>query len=205
VTAAPPELGTRTAAEAEGLACHHLLVRLAGRLPDELLWRLRDWLAVDGYTALARTLPRELLRHRVGLTASEHELLAGSIGRWGARQRMIGAVLSVAEPEDPDVEFDLEFGPQGWDAVDQVLVAVVRETPGAEELRRSWRADARRVQRVVLVHGSDRLPVLTGTLQRVLRAQGERTPCVEVLPRDLRLPPYHQRALLASTELWRTG
>ena len=127
------------------------------------------------------------------------------MGRWGARQRLVNAVLSVSEPDDPDVEFDLEFGPDGWDAADQVIVAVVRETPGAEELRRTWRADARRVQRVVLVHGSDRLPVLTGTLQRVLRAQGDRTPCVEVLPRELRLPPYHQRALLASTQLWRAS
>src|SRR6185436_14930829 len=25
-------------------ACHDLLVRLAGRLPDRLLWRLREWL-----------------------------------------------------------------------------------------------------------------------------------------------------------------
>ncbi len=205
MTAAPPELGAYAPAQAESLACHHLLVRLAGRLPDELLWRLRDWLAIDGYTALARTLPRALLRHRVGLTAGEHELLAGSVGRWGARQRLVNAVLSVSEPDDPDVEFDLEFGPDGWDAADQVIVAVVRETLGAEELRRTWRADARRVQRVVLVHGSDRLPVLTGTLQRVLRAQGDRTPCVEVLPRELRLPPYHQRALLASTQLWRAS
>ena len=37
-------------------------------------------------------------------------------------------------------------------------------------------------QRVVVVRGGDRPWLLTGTLQRVLRAHGDRTPCVEVLP-----------------------
>ena len=27
--------------------CHELLLRLAGRLPDDLLWRYRDWAASD--------------------------------------------------------------------------------------------------------------------------------------------------------------
>jgi len=47
-------------------ACHDLLVRLAGRLPDRLLWRLREWLATGGHAAVAALLPRALLRHRVG-------------------------------------------------------------------------------------------------------------------------------------------
>ena len=38
-------------------ACHDLLVRLAGRLPDRLLWRLREWLATGGHTAVAATAP----------------------------------------------------------------------------------------------------------------------------------------------------
>ena len=37
--------------------CHELLLRLAGRLPDDLLWRFRDWAATDAVVVLARVLP----------------------------------------------------------------------------------------------------------------------------------------------------
>ncbi|MDN5858817.1 MAG: hypothetical protein L0H84_09360, partial [Pseudonocardia sp.] len=70
-------------------ACHDLLLRLADRLPDELLWRLRDWLASGGRAALAAALPRELLRNRIGLTDAEMELLAASAGAWGASPRLL--------------------------------------------------------------------------------------------------------------------
>ena len=69
--------------------CHELLLRLAGRLPDELLWRLRDWLAAQSTAALGATLPRELLRHRIGLTEQECELLASAVGEWGASRRLV--------------------------------------------------------------------------------------------------------------------
>ena len=62
---------------------------------------------------------------------------------------------------------------------------------------------ARPDQRVVLVRGGDRPWVLTGTLQRLLRAHGDRTPCVEVLPAHGEPSVYHQAAIIASTQLWR--
>ena len=79
--------------------CHELLLGLAGRLPDELLWRLRDWLAAQSRAALAATLPRELLRHRIGLTETECELLATAAGEWGASRRLLDAVLPVDTPD----------------------------------------------------------------------------------------------------------
>ncbi len=203
-TAGATSVGDRAGALDPVRACHDLLVRLAGRLPDQLLWRLRDWLADNGYDALARTLPRALVRHRTGLTDAERALLGTSVGQWGARQRLLDAVLPLAELEDSDADFEA-FEADGWDFVDLVLAAVVRGTPGAEELHRTWRMEARSSQRVVLVKASDSLPGLTGTLQRVLRAHGDRPPCVEVLAPWLALAPYHRQALAASCLLWRAG
>jgi hypothetical protein len=195
-------------------ACHDLLIRLAGRLPDRLLWRLRDWLAADGHAALGRALPKALLRNRIGVTDAERDLMEACLPLWGATQRQLDAVLPAAEPADTTAVFRAELGPEevcadlvgpgGWrDSVDLMLTAVVRGQPGAKELRRSWRVDRSRPQRVVLAHVTRDLPALTGTLQRVLRAHGDLTPCVEVVSPPLALPPYHRLALRDSTSLWR--
>lgn len=188
---------------AEG-ACHELLVRLAGRLPDELLWRMRDWLASGGTAALSAMLPRELLRNRIGLTDDERDLL-GAIGEWGASRRLLDAVLPMSRVEEPVPDF--HPGPEGTDQAALSLLAVVRGHPGCVELRQAWRRprDAGRDdQRIALVHGAERPWVLTGTLQRLLRAHGDRTPCVEVLPPHGEPPAYHKAAIIGSTPLWRS-
>ncbi|WP_300015140.1 hypothetical protein [Pseudonocardia sp.] len=184
-------------------AGHDLLVRLAGRLPDAVLWRLRDWLAARARAPLGAMLPRELLRHRVGLTDDERELLVRSAGEWGASRRLLEAVL----PTDSVVgtEFVFHSGPHGLDTAALSVLGVVRGHPGSVELRQAWRAGPRREQRVVVVHGGERPWTLTGTVQRVLRAHGDRTPCVEVLPAHGEPPAYHQAAIIGSAPLWRTA
>lgn len=181
-------------------ACHELLLRLAGRLPDDLLWRLRDWLADEGRAAVSATLPRALLRNRVGLTDDERDLLIDAVGGWGAPRRLLDAVLPVHAPDAPAVEFQPGSGLP--DIVALSLVAVVRGHPGVTELRQSWRLDGRRERRIVLVVGAERSWILTGVLQRLLRAHGEPAPCVEVLPAGLDAPDYHQAAILGSAVLW---
>jgi hypothetical protein len=190
-------------------ACHELLLRLAGRLPDELIWRLRDWLAAGSRITVSTTLPRELLRHRVGLTEQECELLATAVGEWGASRRMLDAVLPVDIPDEPLTDF--RSPASDVDLVDLSLVAVVRGHPGSRELlhtRRSAVVPAggravRRDQRVVLVRGGERPWLLTGTLQRLLRAHGDRTPCVEVLPPLGEQTEYHRAAVASAAVLWR--
>ncbi|GAA3051457.1 hypothetical protein GCM10010464_14820 [Pseudonocardia yunnanensis] len=180
-------------------ACHDLLVRLAGRLPDDLLWRMRDWLADSGRSALSATLPRELLRHRVGLTDDERDMLGAAAGEWGASRRLLDAVLPAHAPDDLVAAFE---APDGPDQAALSVLAVVRGHPGCVELRHAWRTGGRARQRVVIVSGGERPWVLTGTLQRVLRAQGDRTPCVEVLPPHGEPPAYHQAAIIGSASLW---
>lgn len=184
-------------------ACHELLIRLAGRLPDALLWRLRDWLAAGGRAALSATLPRELLRHRVGLTDAESELLVAAVGEWGASRRLLDAVLPDTAADEPVPTF--QPVPSEVDAAALSVMAVVRDHPGCQELSQARRESGGRDQRVVLVTGGERPWVLAGTLQRLLRAHGDRTPCVEVLPPHDDPSAYHRGAIMASTPLWRAA
>ena len=191
------ELAGATAPQSEEM-CHELLLRLAGRLPDTLLWRLRDWLAGGGHASIAAVLPRELLRRRVGLTDEERDLLAGSAGAWGALPRLIDAVLPVPAPEestpafapDPDV-----------DTAALSALGVVRGYRGAAELRQARRG----AQRVLLVVGGEASWVLAGMLQRILRAHGDSTPCVEALPALGSSTAYHRAAVNGSAALWRSA
>lgn len=201
----PAEAATGNPAPAH--ACHHLLVRLAGRLPDELMWRLRDWLAAEAAPgARAREtvsllLPRELMRHRVGLTDTERDLLSDAAGGWGPARRLLDAVLPVHAPDEAGHAFVPD--PAATDAAVLSALAVVRGHAGCRELSLARRAGGHGEQRVVLVRGGDRPWALTATLQRVLRAHGDRTPCVEVLPDGVDEPAYHRAAAAAAVPIWR--
>ena len=181
-------------------AGHELLVRLAGRVPDRLLWRLREWLATGAPEAVAATLPRALLRHRVGLTDAERDLLETAVAGHGPSRRVLDAILALPGSDGPGAPFGT--APEADVAALSVL-AVVRGDAGCVELRQAVRAGGRRPQRVVLVRtDGDRPWVLAGTLARVLRAQGDPTPCVEVLAGEAAPPDYHRAALAGSALLW---
>jgi len=180
--------------------CHELLLRLAGRLPDDLLWRFRDWAATDAIAVLARALPRTLLHDRIGLTDYEQRLLADALVPHGADRSTISSVKGLDElpesgytfsPESPD---RVSMG----DSATVVLGATLRGRLGVGEVRSSWRLGGGVPRRLILVTATTGEARLTGELQRVLRALGEHDPCVEVLPAGLDLPPYHRAALAAS-------
>ena len=180
-------------------ACHELLARLAGRLPDRLLWRLREWLATGAHPAVAALLPRALLRNRVGLTDDERDLLEAAVAERAPR-KLLDAVLTVTVPDEPDVTFHPAPDP---DVAALSLLAVARGESGCVELRQVLRGGGRHAQRVVLVRAEGPRPwVLGATLARVLRAHGDPAPCVEVLPAG-DPPAYHRAALAGSTLLWR--
>jgi hypothetical protein len=176
---------------------HELLLRLAGRLQDTMLWRLRDWLATGGRASIAAVLPRELLRRRVGLTDEERDLLVGSAGAWGAKPRLLDAVLPLPAPEEAPVLFVAD---PALDAAALSALGIVRTHPGTAELHQARRGG----QRALVVIGADAPWVLTGTVQRILRAHGDRTPCVEVLPTPDPLTAYHRAAISGSAALWRS-
>lgn len=183
-------------------AAHDLLVALAGRLPDDVLWRLRDWLAAGAHAPFGAVLARELLRQRIGLTDAERDLLVASAGAWGASRRLTEAVLPLDQVPPSTAAFHAGPGP---DVAALSVTGVVRGHPGCVEVRQAFRLGPGAEQRVVVVHGAERPWALTGTLQRVLRAHGDRTPCVEVLPAHGEPPAYHQAAIIGSAPLWRAA
>lgn len=185
-------------------ACHELFLRLAGRLPDALLWRFRDWLGEGAMGTLARTLPKALLKHRIDLDQAEYRLLVAALIPHGADWHQVSSTLGVDDPVDNRYTF--VTGAPDWvntvDSVSVVVHATLRGRPDVGEVRESWRhgrdsaeSDAKRVLLVTAVTG---LPRLTGELQRVLRVLGDESPGVEVLPQQVDLPEYHRAALANS-------
>jgi hypothetical protein len=186
------------------LACHELLLRLAGRLPDELLWRYRDWLAAGAMGVLARTLPKALLRHDIDLDANDHRLLSTALLPHGADPHLVSSALGVDDFAESRYTFT-EAAPErsnDVDAVSAVLDAALRGRPEVGEVRESWRYTesdgrpaARRVLLVTAISGWSRL---AGELQRVVRVLGDEVPSIEVLPPRVDLPDYHLAALARS-------
>jgi hypothetical protein len=133
----------------------------------------------------------------VGLTDEERELLVGSAGAWGAKPRLLDAVLPLPAPEETPVLFAPD---PALDAAALSALGVVRSHPGTTELHQARRSG----QRVLVVIGGDAPWVLTGTVQRILRAHGDRNPCVEVLPIPGLPTAYHRAAVSGSAALWRS-
>ena len=179
---------------------HELLLRLAGRLPDDVLWRFRDWAATDAVVVLARALPRTLLHDRIGLTDYEQRLLVESLVPHGADLSTLSSVKGLDEEPDPGYTFTPESPervPMG-DSATVVLGATLRGRLGVGEVRSTWRQGGGVTRRLILVTATTEHARLAGELQRVLRALGEHDPCVEVLPAGHDLPSYHRAALTES-------
>ncbi|RCW40240.1 hypothetical protein DFQ14_112121 [Halopolyspora algeriensis] len=189
------------------LLCHELLLRLAGRLPDEQLWRYRDWLAGDAAEVVARSLPRDLVRERIMLTDADHRLLSDAVLPLGADPAVVDAVLPGDEPRWDDCTFAAE-SPAGGTGDSEVLVlgATLRGRQGIHEVRSAWRsraggAVAAGLERVVVVTASADFAELAGEIQRILRALGEQEPRVEVLTPEMEPTVYHRAALAESVPI----
>lgn len=190
-------------------ACHELLLRLAGRLSDELLWRYRDWLSEGALSTLARTLPKSLLKYRIDLDEQEYYLLAAGLVPHGADRNQVSSTLGVDEPAPNGYTFTSNAPERvkSVDSVTAILHAALRGRPEVGEVRESWRHDGaggateqHGSRRVLLVTARSGQTRLAGELQRVLRVLGDEQPSVEVLPAGRELPEYH-RAALAQSEL----
>jgi hypothetical protein len=185
---------------------HDLLLRLAGRTPDQLLWRFRDWLGEGAMGTLARTLPRSLLKHRIDLDQAEYRLLVAGLIPHGADWHQVSSTLGVDDVTETRYTFT-QSAPEWVNSVDSVSVllhATLRGRADVGEVRQSWRrlgaASGGGAKRVLLVTATAGQPRLTGELQRVLRVLGDEEPSVEVIPPRFDLPGYH-RAALAESEL----
>ncbi len=191
-------------------ACHELLLRLAGRLPDRQLWRFRDWLAAGALPELSQALPLTLLRERIGLTSAESRILDVSLRPYGADAGLLSSVREIDDVPELDYVFTAS-SPYPMSLGDSRAVlfdAVLRGRSTVGEVRACWRQSRSDsglpAKRVLVVSASAEWMNLTGELQRMQRALGEHDPCVEVLPTEMEPPPYHWAAIEAS-ELLCTG
>jgi hypothetical protein len=203
--------------EAAESACHELLLRLAGRLPDRQLWRFRDWLAAGALPELSHVLPLTLLRERIGLVEDEFRLVDTALRGYGADVGLLSSIGELYDLPEPDFAFT-EHYPDAvsragvghnslGDQLAVLLAALLRGRVSVGEVRSTWRRPRHpagkgvvEVRRVLLVTATSDQAALAGELQRVQRAVGEPDPCVEVLPPNF-VPMAYHRAGLAASEL----
>ncbi|MFC3499547.1 hypothetical protein ACFOOK_00840 [Micromonospora krabiensis] len=213
------------------VAFHHLLLRLAGRVPDELVAESRRWLAAGQFVEIAQAVVFAALAGRVEVTPADAGLLADVLTAAGEDTDALGELersevesqprFGVA-PVSPEVlaeagdavpySLDLTVpydGPGGLDVVDAAAVAAMPSLATAVALWRSWRFPAMGAQwppprRIYLVAGTDetRLPGLAAALQDTLEAVGETNPQVEVFVDPDGLPAYQRTMLGFSALLW---
>jgi hypothetical protein len=140
------------------VAYHHLLLRCAGRLPDELTSAARLWLAREHGIEVAEAVGYAAVSGRLTLSASDLALLDGTlaeagqdivelaglagVGRAGAEDdpmprygmAPLGPSLLAGYPGEPPYCLDLTADghhPDSLDAVDAAAIAALAEMPDA--------------------------------------------------------------------------
>jgi hypothetical protein len=159
---------TESAAPTMGEACHSMLLRLAGQVPDELLTRSREWLAAREPEKLAQAIASYAGAARLAMPEQDAALLRWILEATGLDPTALdridqiettpsaeGAPLQHAfAPASPDVMARRahEFGPcldliHGLesdlaDDLDRACAASVAGVPGTVALWRAWRTPA---------------------------------------------------------------
>lgn len=209
---------------------HRLLLRLAGRLPDELITRARTMLATGDLAYLPETVTLAAAEGGVPLTAEDVEALREMFAALGLEGEPTGAddiTITTAVPAtghvfSPDwmspprvpAGLDLTGGVPGeladlegdlLDLADHLVVDALSEHTGVAAVRRAWREGPEGVRRVYLVEVDPDVPAweLALAAQTELSQAGERDPQVEVCWTGDDLPPYHRFAREAAVLLWR--
>ncbi|MBO4209038.1 hypothetical protein [Micromonospora echinofusca] len=209
---------------------HDMLLRLAGRLPDDLLTGARTLLAEWALDDLARMLVATAAAEQMSLHPRDIELLAGLLSQAGGDtgpattltrleyDPLPPFVFQPVTPEQADAirqrgatvpaALDLTTQvPPSVDPVDLAAIDTVAAHDGVLGLWRTWRSPADGAswpppRRIYLVEVVDPAdrPQLAHDLQRSLTAAGEMAPQVEVSALG-ETPPYYQRAARGSGAL----
>ena len=217
------EYGLTTAdedlADDRAQACHRMLLRLAGRAPDDLLTRSRDWLARGEFDDLARSVAFWVVSQNAVLTEADAAVLYGLLAEAGADPSGLTQITLDDFDPFPYYVFASEIppglpgaektpGPGSGPAVEQAAVEAVAAEPGAIGLWRAWRFPSdgapwpppKRVF-VVEVQAVDE-PGVAASLQDWLAAAGEPDPQVEVYQTGWQLPVYQEFARAYGELLW---
>jgi hypothetical protein len=199
-------------------ACHEMLLRLAGRVPDSLMARSRDWLARGELSAVAHSLASVIVSQYVVLAEPDSALLSAvlsdaNIDRAGLAELTLGDFdpfpCYAFAPQAPlELHPGEEVQALGAETVDQAAVEAVAAEPSARGVWRAWRFPSsgapwpppRRVF-VVEVRALDDLGVAV-RIQKRLAAAGDVDPQVEIYQSGHQIPAYQQFARSGGELLW---
>ena len=206
-----------------GAECHWMLLRLAGRAPDELLARSRDWLARDDFLNMARSITFWAVSYDVALAEAIVTLLSALLADFGADSSGLGQIRIDEAEQLPCWEFAAR-SPAGLDGrdldsvlagektrpgPDQAAVMAVQAVDGAVGIWRAWRfppdhtqwPPPRRVFVVEVSTGVGERGVAAGIQARLADAD-EESPQVEVYQTGDELPAYQTLARSCGELLW---
>ncbi len=203
--------------------CHEMLLRLAGRLPDDLMTRCREQLAQEAFEDMARAVVFCVLSQDLPLASYDVAVLTALLAETGGDVSALDDVeIDDSDPviwyftDDPAGAVDAEAG-QGevQDAsttsgeLEQAMAGGLADEPDAIGCWRAWRlpsddtpsAPAKPVFTVEVSADAD-LPGITARAQLWLAAAGEPSPQVEVYPWDAELPVYQRLARGCGELIW---
>jgi hypothetical protein len=203
-------------------ACHEMLLRIAGRAPDGLLTRCRDWLAGGQLGDLARAVTYWAVSHDAVVSRADANLLSDLLAEAGADDPGLGQF--VVDDDDvypyytfgPQVPAGLAGGPggtpdppeQAHTPAEHAAVQAVAAEPGVVGLWRAWRFPDDQApwpppKRVFVIEVADGdQPALAARVAGGLAAAGETDPQVEVCRSGDELPAYTELAMLSGELLW---
>ncbi|MGH3712633.1 MAG: hypothetical protein ACRDT4_04120 [Micromonosporaceae bacterium] len=212
-----------TASGGWAVPLHHIVLRLAGWAPDEMICTVRDWLAEDRVADVAQAVLYTALANRIPVTRNDATVLTGALADAGLEADAHALLDLVAYPQlphytmspehparhgDDDGEFrhslDLTGLPGEHDAVDRAAIGAAAGIAGLRGLWRAWRSPAfvtpspppRRVYLLqVDCEDASALPSYAARLQHALVRVGDKHPQVEVFVEADALPPYQRLGL----------
>jgi hypothetical protein len=185
------------------LTGHELLLRMAGRVPDQALAQARRMLA-DGQAGTAITIVADLIAAApIQLTAGELAAIRDLIGNAQAlsgTEPVAGPVPSRFAFSELDTSGEVER-----DEIDEALVAAAEEHgTGVAAIWRTWRYSVpgdSAAHRVYIVQVDDPA-MIQGLAADLLDAVPGATAGVEIITSDEEPPPYQQAALAQSRLVW---
>jgi hypothetical protein len=194
--------------------CHEMLLRLAGRLPDDLMTRCREQLAQGAFEEMARGVAFCVLSQNLPLASPDVAVLTALLAESGGDASALGDVeIDDSDPvrwyftDDPpgaaDTETDGEAREEsaGREELDQAMADALDVEPDAIGCWRAWRvppdgppSGPGKAVFVVEVSADADVAGMTAHLQQQLAAAGEASPQVEVYPWHIELPVYQRLA-----------
>lgn len=209
---------TEAMADLDPLFCHEMLLRLAGKAPDDLMTRCRGWLADGDFETLARGVSFFVISQNVALHSIDVALLAELLEDTGAHPDLAAIATDDCDPLPwygfaagiPQELAPVQTGPPaGPDKAEQALARLLAGEKGAIGCWRAWRFPAdgspwpepKRIFVVEVGQSTDQVG-LAARLQRKLIAVREPDPQVEVYQTGQELPVYQRFARGYGELIW---